>query len=451
MIDRGEKVGLPEEPIHRVTAPLERFMHVEASSGIVLLAVTIAALVLANSPFSEGFLNLWKTEVGFSLGSFEMYHSLKHWINDGLMAIFFFVIGLEVKREIVLGELRDPRRAALPVFAALGGMIVPAGIYLALQWGEPAARGWGIPMATDIAFVVGCMAILGSRVPIGLRVMLISLAIADDIGAILVIAIGYTESLNLTALLLAFVGIGVVFALSRMGVRSFLVYTLVGTLVWLGFHESGVHATIAGVILGLMTPAREYVGVGLFGEILDRSRDIFHGGSWEDVSHRAIKVARFQKLARETVSPVEYLEGVLHPWVGFFIMPLFAFANAGVPIELSDFADPIAQAVAAGLVVGKPLGILLFSLLAIRVGLAKLPDGVGWGILTGGGFLAGIGFTMALFIAGLALDGDVLEAAKVGVLGASAVAATIGMVLLGWLLPKPGTERTTRLRKGMGN
>lgn len=426
-------------------------MHVEASSGIVLLAVTIAALVLANSPFSEGFLNLWKTEVGFSLGSFEMYHSLKHWINDGLMAIFFFVIGLEVKREIVLGELRDPRRAALPVFAALGGMIVPAGIYLALQWGEPAARGWGIPMATDIAFVVGCMAILGSRVPIGLRVMLISLAIADDIGAILVIAIGYTESLNLTALLLAFVGIGVVFALSRMGVRSFLVYTLVGTLVWLGFHESGVHATIAGVILGLMTPAREYVGVGLFGEILDRSRDIFHGGSWEDVSHRAIKVARFQKLARETVSPVEYLEGVLHPWVGFFIMPLFAFANAGVPIELSDFADPIAQAVAAGLVVGKPLGILLFSLLAIRVGLAKLPDGVGWGILTGGGFLAGIGFTMALFIAGLALDGDVLEAAKVGVLGASAVAATIGMVLLGWLLPKPGTERTTRLRKGMGN
>ncbi|MEE9132716.1 MAG: Na+/H+ antiporter NhaA, partial [Gemmatimonadota bacterium] len=351
MIDRGEKVGLPEEPIHRVTAPLERFMHVEASSGIVLLAVTIAALVLANSPFSEGFLNLWKTEVGFSLGSFEMYHSLKHWINDGLMAIFFFVIGLEVKREIVLGELRDPRRAALPVFAALGGMIVPAGIYLALQWGEPAARGWGIPMATDIAFVVGCMAILGSRVPIGLRVMLISLAIADDIGAILVIAIGYTESLNLTALLLAFVGIGVVFALSRMGVRSFLVYTLVGTLVWLGFHESGVHATIAGVILGLMTPAREYVGVGLFGEILDRTRDIFHGGSWEDVSHRAIKVARFQKLARETVSPVEYLEGVLHPWVGFFIMPLFAFANAGVPIELSDFADPIAQAVAAGLVV----------------------------------------------------------------------------------------------------
>ncbi len=414
-------------------------MHVEASSGIVLLAATIAALVLANSPFSEGFLNLWRMEVGFSLGSFEMYDSLKHWINDGLMAIFFFVIGLEVKREIVLGELRDPRRAALPLFAALGGMIVPAGIYLALQWGEPAARGWGIPMATDIAFVVGGMAILGSRVPIGLRVVLLSLAIADDIGAILVIAIGYTESLNLTALILAFVGIGVVFALSRMGVRSFLVYTLVGTLVWLGFQQSGVHATIAGVILGLMTPAREYVGVGLFGEVLDRARDIFHGGSWEDASHRAIKVARFQKLARETVSPVEYLEGVLHPWVGFFIIPLFAFANAGVAIELSDFADPIAQAVAAGLVIGKPLGILLFSLLAIRVGLAKLPDGVGWGMMTGGGFLVGIGFTMALFIAGLALDGDALDAAKVGVLGASAVAATIGMVLLGWFLPKPGT------------
>ena len=414
-------------------------MHVEAASGIVLLAAAIAALVLANSPLSESFLGLWTSRVGFQIGSFEMDHTLKHWINDGLMAIFFFVIGLEVKRELVIGELRDPRRAALPVFAALGGMVVPAAIYLSLQWGEPSARGWGIPMATDIAFVVGCMAILGSRLPNGLRVMVLSLAIADDIGAILVIAIGYTESLDLTALVLAFVGIAVIFVLSRLGVRSLLAYTVVAVLVWLGFHESGVHATIAGVILGLMTPTREYVGPGFFSEALEKAGEVFRGGAWADESHRALKVARFQKLARETISPVEYLEGVLHPWVSFLILPLFALANAGVLIQMSDFADPIAQAVAAGLVIGKPLGIVVFSFLAVRIGVAGLPTGVGWGVLAGGGFLAGIGFTMALFIAGLALEGDSLDAAKIGVLGASALAGIIGMSLLNWLLPRRGS------------
>ena len=435
--DRGE-IALPEQPIRRLTAPLERFMHVEAASGIVLLAAAVIALVLANSAWSSGFLGLWKTEMGFTLGGFDMHHSLQHWINDGLMAIFFFVIGLEVKRELVIGELRDPHRAALPIVAALGGMVAPAAIYLALEAGGPSARGWGIPMATDIAFVVGCMAILGSRVPNGLRVMLLSLAIADDIGAILVIAVGYTESLNMTALVLGFVGLGLVFFLSRLGVRSLLMYTLVGGLIWLAFHESGVHATIAGVLLGLLTPTRPYLEEGVFGQILDRAADIFHGGSWDEVSHRAIKVARFREAARETVSPVEYLEAVLHPWVGFLIMPVFALANAGVPFELSDFADPVAQAVAAGLLIGKPLGIVLFSFVAIRVGLAKLPSGVGWGALSGGGILAGIGFTMALFIAGLALEGDLLDAAKVGVLGASALAATIGMLLLVWRLPRSG-------------
>lgn len=417
-------------------------MHVEAASGVVLLAATVVALVLANSAWSSGFLGFWKTELGFTLGSFDMHHSLQHWINDGLMAIFFFVIGLEVKRELVVGELRDARRAALPIVAAMGGMIAPALIYLALEAGGPGARGWGIPMATDIAFVVGCMAILGSRVPNGLRVMLLSLAIADDIGAILVIAIGYTESLNMSALVLGFIGLGLVFFLSRIGVRSLLMYTLVGVLVWLAFHESGVHATIAGVLLGMLTPTRAYLEEGVFGQILDRAADIFHGGDWDEVSHRALKVARFRDAARETVSPVEYLEAILHPWVGFFIMPLFALANAGVPFEMSDFANPVAKAVAAGLLIGKPLGIVLFSLVAIRLGLARLPDRVGWGALVGAGFLAGIGFTMALFISGLALEGDILDAAKVGVLGASALAATTGMLLLVWCLPKRGSKGT---------
>jgi NhaA family Na+:H+ antiporter len=436
--ERGP-IEFPKERIHRVTAPLERFMHVEAASGIILLAATAAALILANSPLSDRFLDLWQTRVGFRIGTFTMDHSLKHWINDGLMAIFFFVIGLEVKRELVLGELRDPRRAALPVFAALGGMIAPALIYLSLQWGEPGQNGWGIPMATDIAFVVGCMAVLGSRVPHGLRIMLLSLAIADDIGAILVIAIGYTDSLNLFALLLGLSGLVVTFLLARFGVRSFLVYTIVGTLVWFFFHESGVHATIAGVILGLMTPATAYVSQGLFGQVLDRASEIFHGGSWESEEDRTSKVLRFRQATRETIPPVEYLEGALHPWVGFVIMPLFAFANAGVPIEMSDFANPVATAVGAGLMVGKPLGIVLFSALAIKIGLARLPDGVTWAAVTGAGFLAGIGFTMALFIAGLALSGEVLEASKVGILAASVIAAVIGMALLSWVLPRPGT------------
>lgn len=411
-------------------------MHVEAASGIVLLGATIAALVLANSALSNWFLGIWTTEVGFRIGTFEMYHSLKHWINDGLMAVFFFVIGLEVKRELVIGELRDPRRAALPVVGAIGGMVVPASIYLALQAGEPGARGWGIPMATDIAFVVGCMAVLGSRVPHGLRVMLLSLAIADDIGAILVIAIGYTESLDLRALVLGLSGLVVVFLLARAGVRSFIAYVVVGALVWLAFHESGVHATIAGVALGLLTPTRAYISEGLFGEILNRASEIFHGGEWESEEDRGSKVLRFRQAARETIPPVEFLETTLHPWVGFFIMPLFALANAGVPFELADFADPVAQAVAAGLVVGKPLGIVLLSLIAVRIGLARLPEGVGWGALIGGGFLAGIGFTMALFIAGLALDGEMLDAAKVGVLGASALAAVAGFAILKYTLPK---------------
>ncbi len=211
---------------------------------------------------------------------------------------------------------------------------------------------------------------------------------------------------------------------------------VVGALVWFAFHESGVHATIAGVALGLLTPTSAYISEGLFGEILTRASEIFHGGDWESEGDRGAKLLSFRQAARETVPPVEYLETVLHPWVGFFIMPLFALANAGVPFELADFADPVAQAVAAGLVIGKPLGIVVLSFIAVRIGLARLPDGVGWGAVGGGGFLAGIGFTMALFIAGLALDGEILDAAKVGVLGASAMAAVIGMSILSIVLPK---------------
>ncbi len=437
---------LPEAPVDRLVAPIVRFMHVEAASGVVLLVFTLAALVLANSQGGEAFLGIWKTSVRVGFGPLEMNHSLKHWINDGLMAIFFFVIGLEVKRELVLGELRDARRAALPVAAAIGGMVVPAGIYLALQLGERGESGWGIPMATDIAFVVGCMALFGSRVPQSLRVLLLSLAIADDIGAILVIALGYTSGLDLVALVLGFAGIGVIASLERLGVRSIGVYVFVGALIWLAFHASGVHATIAGVMLGLLTPARAWLSEGALGQTVRRASEFLHGG--EDGEQRPpaprALLSHMETSAREAVSPLTRLETALHPWVSFGIMPLFAFANAGVVFKASYVDDPIAIAVLLGLLVGKPLGIVSVSWIAIRLGLAQKPPEIGWDLLAAGGCLAGIGFTMALFIADLALDESPLYAAKVGILAASGLAGCLGLALLAWRLPSRRGAAPTR-------
>jgi len=424
------RVDLPAEPIDRFTAPVARFLHIESASGFVLLACTVIALALSNSPASEAFIGFWETPVSIGFGASSVEHSLQHWINDGLMAVFFFVIGLEVKRELVHGELRDMRRAALPIAAALGGMVLPAAVYLAFVHEGPNIRGWGIPMATDIAFVVGCMAVLGRRIPSGLRILLLTLAVADDIGAILVIAIGYTEQIHFGPLAMGAAGIVAIAALARLGVRSFLMYVLLGIVVWVGFYASGVHATIAGVILGIQTPARTYLGGAHFAEVLERARDVFRAGDWEYLGQRASNVRALQHAARETVSPLEYLESLLHPWVGFVIMPLFALANAGVAVTSSGFSDPVAMAVGVGLLVGKPVGIVLFSLIAVRLGIAALPTSVGWRQMIGAGFLAGIGFTMALFIAGLALSGPALDAAKVGILLGSTVAATIGMVLL---------------------
>lgn len=426
-----KEIAFPTEPIHRLIKPLANFLHVEAASGVVLFVCSVIAMGLANSPLAEPYLAFWKTEVGFTLGDFHLVHSLQHWINDALMAIFFFVIGLEVKREIALGELQSIRRAAFPIAAAIGGMVIPAGIYLALQHGEPGQRGWGVPMATDIAFVVGCMALLGPRVPAGLRVVLLSLAIADDIGAIIVIAVGYSDALHLGWLALGVAGIGFVSILQRLGVRGILVYVLAGGVIWFGFHESGIHATIAGVILGLMTPAHPYLERGTAGELLRRASEVVHGGAWELEPHRAQKVQSYLRFTRESISPLEFLIYVLHPWVAFCIMPIFALANAGVPVQGSDIVSPIALAVILALTLGKPLGIMGVSWLSVRLGLCQLPGGVTWRHMLGGGCLAGIGFTMALFISGLAFsDDDLLRPAKVGVLLASVVSAVLGMTLL---------------------
>ncbi|MFH2219706.1 MAG: Na+/H+ antiporter NhaA [Pseudomonadota bacterium] len=427
----------PKEPIDSVIDPLKRFLHIESTSGIILLAATLTALFLANSPFSDTFLAFWKKKFGFTLGSFQMHHSLQHWINDFLMAIFFYVIGLEVKRELVMGELRDFKRAVLPIAAAIGGMVVPACIYLMLQGGTPAQRGWGIPMATDIAFVVGCMAVLGSRIPNGLRVMLLSLAIADDIGAILVIAVGYTESLNWGALAFGIACILVILLLMKTGLRNAGVYFLMMILVWFGFHESGIHATIAGVICGLMTPTKAWISEGHLNAIVDKTGRFLKGEGWHSAGERYAMLRQMERAARKTISPLERFETDLHPWVGFVIMPIFALANAGVAVEVPDLLNPIAVSVGLSLFFGKPIGIVLFSWLSIKIGLAKLPEGVGWRAVTGGGFLAGIGFTMALFIAGLALSGDILDPAKVGIMAGSILSMVVGVTILALSLPKP--------------
>lgn len=421
---------LPKERIDRVISPFVRFMNVQSASGVVLVAATMAAIALANSPLAHAFHSFWHSYAGITIGDFVLKLSLQHWINDLLMAIFFFVIGLEVKRELVSGELSDMRRAALPIFAAIGGMVVPAGVYLLLQSGEPGMRGWGIPMATDIAFVVGVIALLGRRIPKGLRVMLLSLAIADDIGAILVIAIGYTENLDITSLLIGAGFIGLFLSLMKLGVRNVAVYAIVALVVWFFVYKSGIHATIAGVIIGLLTPTSKWISDSYLKHIVDNTLGFLRGEEWKSEEHRYAMLRQMERASRKAISPLQRFEIDLHPWVSYVIMPVFALANAGVAISLGSFADPVAVAVMLGLFIGKPLGIVLLSVIAVKSGLARLPENVSWSMITGGGFLAGIGFTMALFIGGLALEGAMLDAAKIGIIAGSLISAVVGVVIL---------------------
>ncbi len=436
---------LPQSVIGRWMRPVLRFLEIEAHSGVLLLACAAVALFAANSPMAEAFHAIWEIPIGFSLAGFELRLSLHHWINDGLMTIFFFVVGLEIKREFVLGELRDPRSAALPLAAALGGMLVPVAIYLALQLGEVGERGWGISMATDIAFVVGVLALMGPRVPHGLRITMLTLAIVDDIGAVIVIAIVYSGAISGTALAAAAAGFGLCFFLNRIGVRMVSVYVVIGAGIWYATLVSGVHPTVAGVLLGLSTPTRALIGDRSFRGLL---RDVVSHLEGDrkaylpDGQHAVLM--QVAEGARETVSPLERLETGLHPWVAFGIMPLFALANAGVHIDASELLHPVGVAVVAGLVVGKPVGIVLLSWIFVRAGVARLPAGVSWLAMIGGGLLGGIGFTMALFIAGLALDASLLDPAKIGILIGSAIAGVAGFVFLYAVLPHPGTGPSAR-------
>lgn len=423
-------------PVRRLMEPLARFLEIESASGIVLIACTAAALALANSPWAQAWASFWHTEVRLAVGSWELHGSLAHWVNDGLMAIFFFLVGLEIKRELVDGELCSVRKAALPIVAALGGMLVPAGIYLLLQGGREGQRGWGIPMATDIAFAVGVLTLLGRRVPAGLKIFLLALAIADDIGAIVIIALFYSAAIQTLALGLAALGIVLVFSMNRLGVRSIAAYSIAGVGIWLAMHHSGIHPTIAGVVLGLMTPGRAWIaGESLVATLLDAVDRLDGRIDRTHIQARSRLVGDLTATARETISPLERLEDSLHPWVAFVIMPIFALANAGVALQPAVASHGIALAVTAGLVLGKPLGIILFSWLAVRLGAAQLPSGVRWSVLVGTGCLGGIGFTMSMFIAGLALEGMLLEAGKIGTFAGSIISAVLGFCLLVVFLP----------------
>ena len=429
--DLGEPLELPGR---RLPTAVAEFLHTEVASGVVLLVATAVALVWANSRWRGGYEALWSTELTFRVGGAVLSEDLRHWVNDALMALFFFVVGLEIKRELVVGDLKGPRTAALPAFAALGGMAVPATLYLIVTGGGPGSHGWGIPMATDIAFALGLVALLGRRVPSSLKLFLLTLAIIDDIGAIVVIAVFYSPGVDGPSLAVALGLLGTIAVLRRAGVTWAPIYVVLSAGVWLATFESGVHATIAGVALGLLTSASPR-----FEEVAPRQwvSDI------DDVDPAGAR--RVASLARASVSDAERLEHVLHPWTSFVVVPLFALANAGVLLSADAFdtagAGTVAVAVAVGLVLGKLVGVTAFTWLAVRLKLGSLPAGVRWSQVVGIGGVAGVGFTVSLFIAGLAFEpGAGLEpAAKIGILGASAITALVGAGILAVANRRPAT------------
>ena len=415
--------------------PVARFIKTEQLSSIILLAATAAALIWVNSPFDHEYFEFWHTELGFDAGLFGVHLSLEEWVNDGLMAMFFFVIGLEIKREVVHGELRERRKAALPVMAAVGGMIVPALIFFAFNGTGEDGRGWGIPLATDIAFALGVLGLLGRFLPAELRVFLLALAVVDDIGSILVIAVFYTGSLDLEALGWGALVLAGMIAVHRVGIRTVGLYVILGLLFWVAIEKSGIHATIAGVILGLLTPAHPHYSPTGFRPSMETLAGRYEAAAEEhDEPAMSATLVEIDDLAEGSESMLERLERQVHPWSSYLILPLFALANAGIVLSggaLSDaFSNSVTYGVIAGLVVGKTLGVTAFTYLAVRTGIAALPSGVTWTHIVGTAMLAGIGFTVSIFIAGLAYDYPLSEDAKIGVLVASIVAGVGGYLFL---------------------
>jgi len=438
---RGHPTQLPKEHIDWVVQPLTRFVKVEAAAGVVLLLSTLLALSLANSPLSQSFNDLWHVSLGINIGTFAFERSLHGWINDAVMTLFFFLIALELKRELVLGELRNPRLAMLSISAAVGGMLVPALIYLFFQYGELGQHGWGTVMATDTAFVVGCLALLGARIPKNLKIFMLSLAVVDDIGAIIVVAVGYGSDINWLAIGFALLGFIVVKVMAFIGIRSIALFFMVGILIWLAVDVSGIHPTVTGVILGLMTPTTKWITDDRLHTIMECVVAYPPGNHWsgDTPDRKALKTA--EAAAREALSPVERLEMMLHPWVGFVVMPLFALANAGIAFTGINVVSPLAMAVFLGFVIGKPLGVFLFSWASVQLRFAVLPSNLSWLMILAGGLLAGIGFTMALFIANLAYNSEQINSVKIGILCASVLSAFLGLLLLLYLTKSDDSEQ----------
>jgi NhaA family Na+:H+ antiporter len=428
----------------RAFAPIDRFLAIEASSSVLLLCAAAFALIWANSPWRKTYAALWQTPLGFRLGRFSFEHDLHFWINDVAMTVFFFVIGLEIRRELERGELSTLRRAALPLAAALGGMLVPGCIFLLLNWGRPAASGWGIPMATDVAFAVGILALLGRSAPPGLRILLLALAVIDDVGAIVVIALFYSSGVSAGGFLILSVGLIVILLLQLLGVRRPWAYVPPAVVVWAGTYSAGIHSTLAGVALGLLTPARAWFGPHGFAETVEASAAVLRMHSGQDEREVILHLKQVERARREAVSPLERLEHALHPWVAFGAMPLFALANAGVSVGEVSFDRErlrVFLGVTLGLVVGKPLGVLYCSWLARRARLASLPAGITGSQAAIVGTVAGIGFTMSMFIAELAFPaGATLETAKLGVLVGSALAALVSYMWGRLLFARRGTH-----------
>ncbi len=432
-------------PIEKITYPIQEFLHQEASGGILLIIATVIALAWANSPFAESYHHLWHTYLSIDLGGIGLKYSLHHWINDGLMVIFFFVVGLEIKRELLVGELSSVKKAALPIAAALGGMIFPALIYTIFNLGTEGASGWGIPMATDIAFVVGILALLGKRVPLALKIFILALAIVDDLGAVLVIAIFYTSNISFTSLLIAGGFLVLLIAMNRMGVRNLLIYTLVGVGLWLAFLKSGVHATVAGVLLAFTIPVSSRINTKKFkNETESLLKDFDNAGEHGDNvltnSDRLSIIDQIENNCEKILTPLQRFEHGLHPWVSFFIMPVFALANAGVTIGsglTSALTHPVSIGIILGLFLGKQIGIFSFSYLAVKLKLASEPEGVSWKKIYAASVLAGIGFTMSLFIANLAFNSpELLNISKVGILAGSLLSGIVGFIILKSALSK---------------
>jgi NhaA family Na+:H+ antiporter len=438
--------------ISRALRPFQEFAHTGALGGVALLAATVAAFVWANSPFSESYFHLWETEIAIGPASAPLQWSVHHVINDGLMTVFFLLVGLEIKRELLVGELASRRQALLPIAAAVGGMMVPGLVYAALNAGGAGSAGWAIPMATDIAFALGILALAGSRVPLSLKVFLTALAIVDDLGAVIVIAIFYTHSLVLPALGAAAVLVGVLILMNRLTVASLLPYLATGALLWVAMLASGLHATIAGVVLAFTIPAKTRVNAAEYSAQARALLDDFDRTETGDLLVLTSKgqqeaVHRLDVASDAVLGPLLRLEQALHGAVAFVVVPLFAFANAGVQLSGATnlLTNATAVGVTLGLVVGKPVGITAFSWLAVRFWGASLPTGVTLRHLHAVSWIAGIGFTMSLFVSGLAFaDAALLTAAKVGILSGSIVAGAVGFVLLR-RLAQPGAAETARV------